>query len=298
MRSKKSESLIQETKRGRKLVVSGYPIFDENGQLQGALSFSRDITELDYLKKTNHQVAELMAMYEKEIEKIKNNPLYASTKRYGKMEQVFSLVEKVSSLDVTVLLGGETGVGKNFIARKIHQNSNRKDEPFIEVNCGAIPESLIESELFGYEEGAFTGAKKGGKKGYFEAAGKGTIFLDEIAELPLSLQVKLLSVLQNLTIQRVGGSSTIPIKCRIICATNQDLQKLIAEKRFREDLYYRINVIKIMIPPLRERREELNRLIAELLEEFNDKHQMTKEFTTDMITWLNRQEWPGKIFGN
>ena len=295
LRSKKSESLIQETKRGRKLVVSAYPIFDENGQLQGALSFSRDITELDYLKKTNHQVAELMAMYEKEIEKIKNNPMYASTKRYGKMEQVFSLVEKVSSLDVTVLLGGETGVGKNFIARKIHQNSNRKDEPFIEVNCGAIPESLIESELFGYEEGAFTGAKKGGKKGYFEAAGQGTIFLDEIAELPLSLQVNLLSVLQNLTIQRVGGSSTIPIKCRIICATNQDLQKLIAEKRFREDLYYRINVIKIMIPPLRERREELNRLIAELLEEFNDKHQMTKEFTPDMINWLNRQEWPGNI---
>ncbi|MCG7336557.1 sigma 54-interacting transcriptional regulator [Sporosarcina sp. ACRSM] len=295
LQSKKSETIIQETKKGRKLVVSGHPIFDENEQLQGALSFSRDITELDYLKKTNQQVAELMALYEKEIEKIKNNPMYLSAAHHGKMGQVYSIVEKVSSLDVTVLLEGETGVGKNFIARKIHKKSNRNKEPFIEVNCGAIPESLIESELFGYEEGAFTGAKKGGKKGYFEAAGKGTIFLDEISELPLSLQVKLLSVLQNLMVQRVGGSSTIPLTCRIICATNQDLQKLIAEKRFREDLYYRINVIRIMIPPLRERREELVRLVVELLKEFNEKHQMDKEFTPDMLSWLNRQEWPGNI---
>lgn len=295
LQTRKVETIIQETAMGRKLVVSGYPIFDENQKLWGALSFSRDITELDYLKKTNDQVAKTMLLYEKEIEKMKNKQLYASPINKGKMGQVFNIVEKVSSLDVTVLLEGESGVGKNYIAQKIHQKSNRKNEPFIEVNCGAIPESLIESELFGYEEGAFTGARKGGKKGYFEAAGKGTIFLDEISELPLKLQVNLLSVLQNRTIQRVGGHSITHLNCRIICATNQDLQKLIAEKRFREDLYYRINVIKIAIPPLRERREEINLLVSDLLDEFNDKHNMNKEFSTNMISWLNRQEWLGNI---
>lgn len=295
LRTQKNETIIQETAMGRKIVVSGYPIFDEKQKILGALSFSRDITELDYLKKSNDQVAKTMLLYEKEIEKMKNNQMYASPIKNGKMGQVFHIVEKVSSLDVTVLLVGESGVGKNYFAQKIHQQSNRKNEPFIEVNCGAIPESLIESELFGYEEGAFTGARKGGKKGYFEAAGNGTIFLDEIAELPLNLQVNLLSVLQNRTIQRVGGQSMIHVNCRIICATNQDLQKLIAEKKFREDLYYRINVIKIDIPPLRERREEINRLVTNLLDEFNDKHRMNKELSSNLIAWINRQDWLGNI---
>ncbi|WP_028391236.1 sigma-54 interaction domain-containing protein [Bacillus cihuensis] len=295
LQTKKTETIIQETALGRKLVVSGYPIFDEEQKILGALSFSRDITELDYLKKSNDQVAKTMLLYEKEIEKMKNNQMYASPINNGKMGQVFHIVEKVSSLDVTVLLVGESGVGKNYFAQKIHQQSNRKNEPFIEVNCGAIPESLIESELFGYEEGAFTGARKGGKKGYFEAAGNGTIFLDEIAELPLNLQVNLLSVLQNRTIQRVGGQSINHVNCRIICATNQDLQKLIAEKKFREDLYYRINVIKIDIPPLRERREEINQLVTDLLDEFNDKHKMNKDLSSNLIAWINRQDWLGNI---
>jgi PAS domain S-box-containing protein/TyrR family helix-turn-helix protein len=295
LKTKKVETMIQETTMGRKIVVSAYPIFDYDQKLEGAISFSRDITELDYLKKTNDQVAKRMLLYEKEIEKMKNEQSSLSPTDFGKMRHVFSIVEKVSNLDVSVLLEGESGVGKNYIAQKIHQKSIRKTEPFIEVNCGAIPESLIESELFGYEEGAFTGARKGGKKGYFEDAGKGTIFLDEIAELPLNLQVKLLSVLQNRTVQRVGGNSIIHLNCRIICATNQDLQQLIAEKRFREDLYYRINVIKIFIPPLRERREEINVLVSELINEFNDKHNLKKELSTTMISWLSKQEWPGNI---
>jgi len=173
--------------------------------------------------------------------------------------------------------------------------SNRKDSPFVEINCGAIPESLIESELFGYEDGAFTGAKKGGKIGHFEAAGNGTIFLDEISELPLPLQVKLLSVLQNHTIQRIGANSIVHLNCRIICATNQDLQKLIAEKKFREDLYYRINVIKIAIPSLRERREEITQLSDDLLIEFNTKYAMNKTLSQNMIAWIRRQDWPGNI---
>lgn len=295
LKTKKIETMIQETSMERKIVVSAYPIFDDTEQLQGAISFSRDITELDYLKKTNDEVAQRMLLYETEIKKMKNKQSSLSSSDSEKMRNVFGIVEKVSNLDVSVLLEGESGVGKNYIARKIHQKSNRKNEPFIEVNCGAIPESLIESELFGYEEGAFTGASKGGKKGHFESAGKGTILLDEISELPLNLQVKLLSVLQNRTVQRVGGNSIIHLNCRIICATNQNLQQLIAEKRFREDLYYRINVIKIIIPPLRERREEINLLASELLDEFNDKHKLQKELSTTMISWLSKQEWPGNI---
>ena len=172
LKTRKIETIIQDTTMGRKLVVSAYPIFDDNQNFCGALSFSRDITELDYLKKTNDQVAKTMLLYEEEIEKVKQKQMYSTLIKNEKIREVLNIVEKVSNLDVTVLLEGESGVGKNYIAQKIHQKSNRKDEPFIEVNCGAIPESLIESELFGYEEGAFTGARRGGKKGYFEAAGE------------------------------------------------------------------------------------------------------------------------------
>ena len=211
------------------------------------------------------------------------------------MEKVMDVVSKVAGLGITVLLEGESGVGKNHMANIIHQMSPRSKEPFIEINCGAIPESLIESELFGYEDGAFTGAKKGGKKGYFESAGGGTLFLDEIGELPMNLQVKLLSVLQNQTIMRVGGSKRIGINCRIICATNQNLEEMIQKRQFREDLYYRINVVKVTIPPLRERREEMLPLIYEITEEFNTKYGMDKHFTPRMVTWLSQQEWLGNV---
>src|SRR5699024_2668770 len=287
------ETTIQQTPKGRKIVVSGYPIF-EAGELIGSICISRDVTELDYLKQTNEQVAETMHKYEQELEAIRLGRESEGTEE-KRMNKILALVKKVASLDVTVLLTGESGVGKNYIARKIHDRSNRKDEPFVEINCGAIPESLIESELFGYEEGAFTGAKKGGKKGYFEAAGKGTIFLDEISELSLNLQVKLLSVLQNYAIQRVGGHTIVHLNCRIICATNQNLQKLIEEKKFREDLYYRINVIKMDIPPLRERTAELDRLILELVEEFNEKYKTHKRLSKSLINWIRKQEWPGNI---
>jgi TyrR family helix-turn-helix protein len=163
------------------------------------------------------------------------------------------------------------------------------------VNCGAIPESLFESELFGYEEGAFTGSKKGGKKGYFETAGKGTLFLDEIGELPMNLQVKLLSVLQNQTLMRIGGTKIIEVNCRIICATNQSLEKMIKERKFREDLYYRINVVKIEIPPLRERKEEIIPLIYEITEQMNRKYRMNKYFTPSKAAWLSQQKWPGNV---
>lgn len=295
LETKKIETIIQNTPVGRRIVVTGYPIFNEIDEIVGAISFSRDITELDYLKQTNEQVARTIKQYEKERKGMKQNQSSVYREKNIEMNKVFHMVEKVSNLAVTVLLAGESGVGKNYIAKKIHEKSNRRQEPFVEINCGAIPESLIESELFGYVEGAFTGAKKGGKEGYFESAANGTIFLDEISELPLHLQVKLLSVLQNLTIQRVGGSEVIHLNCRIICATNQDLEKLIREKKFREDLYYRINVIKMTIPPLRERKEDIRTLADQLLEEFNQKYSLNKSFSQRVYDWLVRQEWPGNI---
>ncbi|MEK4229075.1 sigma-54 interaction domain-containing protein [Solibacillus sp. FSL H8-0538] len=294
LRTKKVEMVIQNSVMGRKLVVTGFPII-EQGSIIGVISFTRDITELEYLKRTNENVATQMRFYEQEIEMLKKEQDGKGLNLSGKMRDIFVIIEKICDLDVSVLLEGESGVGKNYVARKIHQLSNRKQEPFIEVNCGAIPEALIESELFGYEDGAFTGAKKGGRQGHFEAAGKGTILLDEIAELPLNLQVKLLSVLQNRTIQRVGSNEPINMKCRVICATNKDLQQLVVEKKFREDLFYRINVIKIEVPPLRERREEIPVLATEITEELNLKHHLQKELSANLISWMYLQDWPGNI---
>ncbi|MDN3015823.1 sigma 54-interacting transcriptional regulator [Paenibacillus sp. BSR1-1] len=295
LRTKKKDTLIQETILNRKLIISGYPIFDSSGLLIGAMSVSRDITEFEYLKKENDQVAKALQLYQEENEKLRKQAASPFLHRNDKMAKVFDIASKVANINVTVLLEGESGTGKNHIAHMIHQMSSRKAEPFIEMNCGAIPESLFESELFGYEEGAFTGSKKGGKKGYFECARKGTLFLDEIGELPMNLQVKLLSVLQNHSFMRIGGTKEIEVNCRIICATNQQLETLIKERRFREDLYYRINVVKIDIPPLRERREEIIPLIYEITEQLNRKYGLDKYFTPTMAAWLSQQQWPGNV---
>ncbi|MFZ7946688.1 sigma-54 interaction domain-containing protein [Neobacillus sp. 19] len=292
LRSSQPLTIVQETKAGKKILVSAYPIF-KNGSLVRTLSFSRDITEFEKLKERNEQVADTLAIYKREIENIKR--LESLLYENSKMTEINSLVSKVANLDVTVLIEGKSGVGKSRIAQLLHNQSVRAKEPFIEVNCGAIPETLFESELFGYDEGAFTGAKRGGKKGYFELAASGTIFLDEIGEMPLNLQVKLLTVLQNRKITRIGGSRVIDINCRIVCASNQSLRKLVDEKKFREDLYYRIDVVKLVIPPLRDRKNEIPTLIHEFVEVFNKKYNITKQFSPEMIDWLCHKDWPGNV---
>lgn len=293
LKGKKMESRIQETRTGKKIIVTAYPVFDNDGELVRIISFSRDITELVNLKKRNEQVAKTLHLYKREVEKMSKSSFFYSENT--KMESVMNIISKVADLDVIVLIEGESGVGKNKLVQYLHELSFRKNEPFIEVNCGAIPESLFESELFGYEEGAFTGAKKGGKKGSFETAGSGTLFLDEIAEIPLNLQVKLLSILQNRKVTKIGGIKAIDIKCRIVCATNRDLEQLVQEKRFREDLFYRIDVLKVTVPPLRERRDEISSLVYEFAEEFNVKYGLSKQFSPRMVTWLSQQEWPGNV---
>ena len=211
------------------------------------------------------------------------------------IRQVMEFVRKVADSDSTVMIQGESGTGKELVARMLHFNSLRKDRPLVPVNCGAIPENLLESELFGHEKGAFTGATHS-RMGRFELANGGTIFLDEIGEMSLPLQVKLLRVLQEREFERVGGNRTIHVDVRIIAATNQDLDTLVEEKRFRKDLFYRLNVIPIVIPPLRERRSDIPLLIDHFLIRFNQsKHTEIAGLTPEALHMLTEYDWPGNI---
>ncbi|MBU5439250.1 sigma 54-interacting transcriptional regulator [Tissierella sp. MSJ-40] len=213
-----------------------------------------------------------------------------------KMDKIKDKIKKVSNSSSSVLITGETGTGKEIIAKAIHFLSNRKKNPFVPINCANIPESLFESELFGYEEGAFTGAKKGGKPGLFEMANGGTIFLDEIGELPLYLQAKLLRVLQENTIQRLGSINPIPIDIRIIAATNQDLESMMEEDNFRDDLYYRLNVIPIDLPPLRERLDDIDILVYHFIKKYSNKlDKKIDSISNEALDILKNYSWPGNI---
>ncbi|MEK4231234.1 sigma-54 interaction domain-containing protein [Solibacillus sp. FSL H8-0538] len=211
------------------------------------------------------------------------------------MQQIANRLLKTSQTNVTVLLLGESGVGKEMAARTIHTSGLRKNKPFVAINCGAIPENLIETELFGYESGAFTGAKKGGYEGCFRQANGGILFLDEIGELPLNMQVKLLRVLQERSVTPIGSSETYPLDIQIIAATNQNLEKLVADGKFREDLYYRLNIVPIQIPPLRERIEEIPALAHFFTEKYNVKHGQNVTLSPDAIDYLCIHEWPGNV---
>ena len=211
------------------------------------------------------------------------------------MEEILDIVRRVSTTDVTVLIQGESGTGKELIARAIHFNSSRKDKPFIPINCGAIPENLLESELFGHEKGAFTDAHAQ-KKGKFELAQNGTIFLDEIAELPLILQVKILRFLQDMKIERIGGREIIPLDIRVIAATNKNIQEEMKEGKFRDDLYYRLNVISILLPPLRDRGDDVIILANTFLKRLSRSMKSNIiGFSNEAISALINYDWPGNI---
>lgn len=212
-----------------------------------------------------------------------------------KMKSIFSMISKIARLSSTVLITGDSGTGKELVAYEIHSLSDRRDKPFIKVNCGAIPSTLIESELFGYEKGAFTGAVTS-KPGRFELAHTGTLFLDEVGEMPLEMQVKLLRVMQEKEFERVGGVTTISVDVRIITATNKDLEKEVKEGRFREDLFYRLNVVPVHLPPLSERKEDIEILVKNFVQDFNTK--MSKKVThidPKCLSALQSYSWPGNI---
>jgi two-component system response regulator AtoC len=210
------------------------------------------------------------------------------------MRTIRSIVESIADTDTTVLIRGESGVGKDLVARAIHRTSGRRQKPFIKVNCAAIPQGLLESELFGHEKGAFTGAHRR-KPGQFEYANQGTIYLDEIAELPLALQAKLLHVLQDLRFSRVGGHALLTVDTRVIAATNRNLEEAMPRGEFREDLYYRLNVVEIRVPPLRERREEIPGLAVWFLAKFNAQYGRQKELKPETIARLAEHPWLGNI---
>jgi transcriptional regulator with PAS, ATPase and Fis domain len=211
------------------------------------------------------------------------------------MQAVVELALRLAKVSTTLLIQGESGVGKDVVARLIHAESPRWEAPFIKINCGAIPAELLESELFGYERGAFSGARREGKPGTLELAHEGTLFLDEIGDMPLALQVKLLQVLQDRTLTRVGGTKPIKVDFRLIAATNRDLRAMVREKAFREDLFYRLNVVPIGIPPLRERAEDIIPLAHHCLEEVNERYGYSRRFSGPVMDWMLRYSWPGNV---
>jgi len=210
------------------------------------------------------------------------------------MRAIGTIIENVADTDATVLIRGESGVGKDLVARAIHAGSSRRHGPFVKINCAAIPSGLIESEFFGHEKGAFTGAHRR-KPGQFEYAHTGTIYLDEIGELPLGLQAKLLHVLQDFRFSRVGGNGSIDVDSRVIAATNRNLEEAMARGEFREDLYYRVNVVEIRVPPLRERREEIPALASWFLEKFNTQYGRQKQISPETMTHLQQHSWSGNV---
>lgn len=294
LRTQQSVTLVQKTKGGRKLLVSGKPLFDSQGRLVRVINISRDITLEESLKEELHD-AELL------IQALRRQPPpspgdeQALVGRSPAMQAAMETAMCVASLDTTVLLLGETGVGKGVFARKIHDSGRRRNEPFININCGAIPPALLESELFGYLPGAYTGAQSRGKEGLLVAAKKGTIFLDEISELPLELQVKLLHVLQDHTVTRLGGVEPTRIQARFIAAANKDLKKLVEEGKFRQDLYYRLNIVPIVIPPLRQRLGDIQLFTQYFARQINLRYGMHKEFSPQAIQLLESHDWPGNV---
>ena len=282
---------------GRKVMVTSKPVLNEAGEVAFVILNIRDISELEALKRNLSEEDQRVSRYMAKLDLLRERVL-AQTQLIARdvaMLDVLEMAQKVAKTDSTVLLTGETGVGKEEVAKYIHCNSNRSEKIFITINCGAIPESLIESELFGYEEGAFTGAKSKGKMGLFEAANDGTIFLDEIGELPLEMQVKLLRVLQEQEIKRVGGIKPIKINVRVIAATNRDLMQMVHNGTFRIDLYYRISVIPIEIPPLRKRKDDIMPLAHCFLDEQNLKYGYSKSFAEKTKKTLLAYDWPGNV---
>lgn len=296
LKTKKPLSVVVDYYRtGKKCLVSGTPVIINN-ELIRVVAIVRDLTQLNILQEELIRTSSLAMVYKdqlKQMEAKNNNPTIINT-RSKDMQDIYEKILKVSNFDASILLLGETGVGKDYIAKFIHSHSNRKGH-FVKVNCGAIPEQLLESELFGYDPGAFTGANKYGKTGLFEFAQNGTLFLDEIGDMPLSLQVKLLAAIQDKSITRLGSVKTVDIQTRIIAATNSPVEHLIAEGKFRKDLYYRLNVIQILIPPLRERKEDIMTLAMQFLSEFNNRYEKSCSFSKQAINVLLKYDWPGNI---
>lgn len=283
---------------GKEVFVTGNPIFDADGKVFRVVTNVRDLTELNRLNRELKESQLLASRYQTELsqlilDRLSKEKVIAESPG---MVKIFNLAARAAQTYATVLILGESGVGKEVLARVIHNTSSRANTgSFVQINCGAIPENLLESELFGYEPGAFTGANREGKPGMFEIADRGTLLLDEIGDLPINLQVKLLRVLQEQEIYRIGGTKPIKLDVRIIAATNRNIWEQVQEGNFREDLFYRLNVLPIEVPPLRERKEDILPLTRHFIQLFNEKYGVEKRLDPRALPVLEAYSWPGNV---
>lgn len=298
LKEQRKITLIQTTLRGDTILATGVPIFDKDNRvkyvagfnsihIEGNCSPPERLSRLRAIVDTYYT-----ALRKKHFDNMeKENLIFKSPK----MHHLYEMILQIADTNASVLLTGETGTGKSKLAQTIHNCSLRRGGPFITINCGAIPESLIESELFGYVGGAFTGANPKGQLGKIEAANGGTLFLDEIGDMPQSTQVRLLQVLQEHTVTRIGSTTASPVNFRLICATNRILEQEVNLGKFRSDLYFRINVIPIKVPALRERREDIVPLANSFLNEYNLRYQKSIQFSEEAFHRLEQYDWPGNI---
>ncbi|KQU21847.1 histidine kinase [Bacillus sp. Leaf13] len=276
----------QTTVLGAELLTSAIPILNEKKEVELVVTTARELQSYKMLK-----VKEKDSDQSKKTE----DPFASIITNNEKMKNVLKFAQKVAAANSTILILGESGTGKSVLAQYVHENGSRKNGPFLTINCAAIPADLMESELFGYTPGAFTNANRSGKKGLLESVDGGTLFLDEIGDMPLSLQAKILQVIQEKKFIPIGGNKEKMVDIRIIAATNKDLNEMVANKTFREDLYYRLNVVDITMLPLRERQEDISPLTYYFLYKFNRKNEMNKLISKDCLQWLTYYSWPGNV---
>ena len=284
---------------GVKSIVNRIPFFTPNGDVAGCLGIVlfESMEELQHLAKINEGLYTRLSVYQNELKSIYTSK-YSFDDILGQsaiMRKTKELAKRLALSKANILITGESGTGKELWAHAIHRASQRIEFPFVSVNCGAIPENLLESELFGYEEGAFTGAKKGGKLGKFQLANGGTLFLDEIGDMPLMMQVKILRVLQEREVEKVGGRGPEKVDVAIIAATHRNLEQMVKEGTFREDLYYRLNVLSFQLPSLREHSEDIELLISHFVTQYCNSSETTKRITPEAMAILSKYPWPGNI---
>lgn len=297
LEKKRPTTILQTSWRGTKILTTGIPILDENNQIKFVLVNDRDVSLIKMLKENLEPENLPQSLYKCHLAElgVESSRLESIVFSNQCMEEVIQTAVRAAKFNVTILLTGKSGVGKSLIAKLIHQLSPQKDGPFIDLNCGSLPPSLLESELFGYEPGAFTGASAKGKKGLLECADQGVLFLDEIGEMDRSLQVKLLKFLETKSYYRVGSTQPQHIDTRIIAATNQNLDESISSGKFRKDLFFRLNVISIHIPPLSERREEIEPLVRFFLDKLNQEFETRKTISDEALNLLKEYDFPGNV---